>query len=161
MQSLYEDTNTNPVPFTISQQSSTYESQPLLLSKVTNSDWVKLTNSKSAPAVFISERVLFGRWKGKQNPTLLKKTDWLGRRIINLFKCQTGFRTLCLFCQTICSNLISITEPDSTWDFFFFPCLSKCLREINWWFSVQMSDKVDSRKQFISRSPHRSLCLSQ
>lgn len=88
-----------------------------------------------------------------------RKTDWLGRRIIILdpFKCQTGFRTLCLSCQTICSNLISITQPDSRISFHF--SLSKCLLEINWWFSIWMSDKVDSRKQFVSWSSHRSLSV--
>lgn len=83
-------------------------------------------------------------WQMRQkdwNPTLWRKADWLGRRIIifNPFKCQTEFGTLCIFCQTMCSNLISIIELDST-------SRSKCLLEINWWFSVRLSDKVDSGK---------------
>ena len=65
-------------------------------------------------------------WQMRQkdrNPTLWSKR--LGRRIIilNPFKCQTGFRTLCLFCQTICSNLISIIEPDQHFLFLSFFCL--------------------------------------
>lgn len=74
---------------------------------------------KLAVRVFISEP--FSRWhRVTEISTVWRKTDWLERRIIifNHFKCQAGFRTLCLFCQMFCSNLISIVKPDSI-DFLF------------------------------------------
>lgn len=62
------------------------------------------------------------------NPTIQREgVDWLGREMM-IFKCQSGCRTLCLFCQTICSVLISIAEANSA-----FLSLSES-RETNQWF---------------------------
>lgn len=126
--------NTDPLHSTLRQlllKSSETRSHPLKLFPSHFSIISYFQNSQNLPLLFPFQSgcCLADETERQQSHTLEK--DWLtGKKIIivNLLKCQAGFRTLCLFCQTICSNLISITEPCSTWEFllllfFFFPCV--------------------------------------
>lgn len=119
-----------------------------------------LNLQKSSTSVLISECVVFVRQTAIAECGW-RQIDWKdGLLHPILFKCQTGFRTLCLLRQTICSNLISIRRNQTALWFFiylFIVLFQSVYLRINGWFSVQMSDKVDSGTVYFSISPSLSL----